>query len=198
MVCHYTGDEDGGGYCGHKNWYIVAMTVPALPISWIETYTFLSYFVMAGISIALLGMALMFGYLGEKLHNDEQVAGDLKVFDAFQFFGNIGVAMFVFEGNAVVINVRAETINQHKYPKILTTAIMAVLSLFLVFAMIAYATYKQDCESIFVLNLQPINGYVTFIMFCVCVNCFISYPVQILAAFDIAEQAAFFKTGTPK
>lgn len=66
---------------------------------------------------------------------------------------------------------------------------MSVLSLFLVFAMVAYFTYKQDCNSIFVLNLQPIDGFVTFIMFCVCVNCFISYPVQILAAFDIAEQA---------
>ena len=111
MVCHYTGGEDGGGYCDNKNVYIMVMTIPALPISWIETYTFLSYFVTGGIAVALIGMALMFGYLGAKLHNDEQVAGDIKVFDTFQFFGNIGVAMFVFEGNAVVINVRAETIN---------------------------------------------------------------------------------------
>jgi len=50
--------------------------------------------------------------------------------------------MFVFEGNAVVVNVRAETKNQHKYPTILTTAIASVLSLFLVFAMVAYVTYK--------------------------------------------------------
>ena len=45
------------------------------------------------------------------------------------------------------------------------------------------------------LNLQPIDGLVTFIMFCVCVNCFISYPLQIMAAFDIAEQHPFFKNG---
>ena len=111
----------------------------------------------------------------------------MKVIDVYQVFGNLGVAMFVFEGNAVVINVRAETINQHKYPKILTSAIVSVLTLFMVFATIAYATYKDQCNSIFVLNLEPINGYVTFIFFCVCINCFISYPVQILAAFDIAE-----------
>ena len=111
VVCHYTGGEDGGGYCGNKNLYIGLMTIPALPISWIETYTFLSYFVIWGIGAALLGMVLMFVYLGAKLHNDTQVQGDLKVFDTWEFFGNIGVAMFVFEGNAVVINVRAETIN---------------------------------------------------------------------------------------
>jgi amino acid permease len=95
--------------------------------------------------------------------------------------------MFVFEGNAVVINVRAETINQHKFPKILTTAVVSVVALFMVFAMIAYSTYKAESNPIFVLNLQPINGFVTTIYLLVCINCFISYPIQILAAFDIAE-----------
>ena len=65
----------------------------------------------------------------------------------------------------------------------------------MVFAMLAYVTYKDDCNSIFVLNFQPINGLVTTIYACVCINCFISYPVQILAAFDIAEQHQFFKVG---
>ena len=157
--------------------YMILMTIPALPIGFIETYTFLSYFVMFGIGMATLGMVMIFGYLGEKLARDEQVMGDLKVFDAYQTVGNLGVAMFVFEGNAVVINVRAETINQHKYPKILTSGIVSVLTLFMVFAIVAYATYKGDCNSIFVLNMQPITWYVTFVYFCVCINCFISYPV---------------------
>lgn len=87
------------------------LTIPALPISWIESYTFLSYFMGAAVSIATLGMALIFAYLGAKIHNNETVEGDIKVFDTFQVFGNLGVAMFVFEGNAVVINIRAETKN---------------------------------------------------------------------------------------
>ena len=104
--------EKPDGYCEHKNLYIGLMTLPALPISWIETYTFLSYFTMIGIGLALVGMAMMFGFLFDKLGKDEEVPGEMKVFDVAQFFGNIGVAMFVFEGNAVVINVRAEAKNQ--------------------------------------------------------------------------------------
>ena len=115
------------------------------------------------------------------------MVGSLKVFDIKEFFGNIGVAMFVFEGNACVINVRAETINTNKYPKILTLAVTTVITLFMIFATTAYVTYKDDCDPIFVLSLKPVNGFVTFIYFCVCINAFISYPVQILAAFDIAE-----------
>ena len=122
--------------------------------------------------------------------------GSLKVFDIKEFFGNIGVAMFVFEGNACVINVRAETINTDKYPKILTMAVTTVITLFMIFATIAYVTYKGDCDPIFVLSLKPVNGFVTFIYFCVCINAFISYPVQILAAFDIAEQHHFFREGS--
>ena len=87
------------------------MTIPALPVSFIETYTLLSYFSIFGLFMASIGMAMIFGYLGTKIHNGEAVPGELKVWDTYQVFGNLGVAMFVFEGNAVVINVRAETIN---------------------------------------------------------------------------------------
>ena len=65
----------------------------------------------------------------------------------------------------------------------------------MVFSMVAYATYKGDCNSIFVLNLSPINTYVTCVYVFVCINALVSYPLQILAAFDIAEQHRYFKTG---
>jgi len=140
------------GYCDNKNMYILIMTIPALPVSWIETYTFLSYFVIFGIFAALVGMIMMFGYLGKKINNGDVVEGELKVWDTWQLFGNIGVAMFVFEGNAVVINVRAETINQDRYPKILTTAVCSVVLLFMIFSTVGYSTYVGDCNPIFVLN----------------------------------------------
>ena len=55
------------------------LTIPALPISWIETYTFLSYFSIFGLGMAILAMCMMFGYLGKKLHDGHEVEGDLKV-----------------------------------------------------------------------------------------------------------------------
>lgn len=61
------------------------------------------------------------------------------------------------------------------------------------FAAFSYYVYRDTCDPIFILSLQPVTILTTFISFCVCINCFFSYPVQILAAFDIAEQADFFK-----
>ena len=36
---------------------------------------------------------------------------EMKVIDVGQIFGNIGVAVCLFEGNAIVTNIRAETKN---------------------------------------------------------------------------------------
>ena len=90
-------------------------------------------------------------------------------------------------GNAVVINVRAEAKNQEKYGFILTSAISSIITLFMVFATFAYDVYRDETNPIFTLNLVPINGLVTFVLFCVCTNALLSYPLQILAAFDIVE-----------
>jgi hypothetical protein len=38
------------------------MTIPAMPISWIESYTKLSYFSMLGISLAMIGVLSTFGF----------------------------------------------------------------------------------------------------------------------------------------
>ena len=66
----------------------------------------------------------------------------------------------------------------------------------MIFSTVAYLVYREDCNPIFVLSLNPVNGYITFIYFCVCINAFISYPVNILAVFDIAEQHRFFREGS--
>ena len=101
-------------------------------------------------------------------------------------FGHIGVAMFVFEGNAVIMNVRSEAKNKERYPYLLVLAIITTLTLFMFFAMVCYLTFRDNTKDILTLNL-PINGFGIFVMACVCINAMCSYPVQILAAFDIVE-----------
>jgi amino acid permease len=105
--------------------------------------------------------------------------------------GHIGFAMFVFEGNAAVVNVRAECKKPEDYPKVLTAAIVVMLLIFNVFATIAYFCYVGETDPILALNFE-ITPFTTFIIVCVCINALCSYPVQILCAFDILEQAKFF------
>lgn len=103
--------------------------------------------------------------------------------------GRIGLAMYLFDGTAIVINVRSEAgRNKEKYPAILMKAITFDLTLFIGFAIICYSVYREDTLPIFTMSLVPINSMVIFIFACICINALTSYPVQILAAFAIIEK----------
>lgn len=183
-------------YVDKSTVYILILTIPALPICWIKTYTYLSYFSMLGILLALIAMI---GILSECFYfigTGQDSTTEYKLIDISGMLGHIGVAMFVFEGNAVIMNVRSETKNKQKYPTILIVAIITTLSLFMIFAEVCYYTFKAESEDILTKNL-PINGLGIFLRACVCMNALFSYPLQILAAFDIVEQHAIFKSGTP-
>ena len=176
--------------------YILLLTIPAMPICWINSYTFASYFSIAGISVALIGMISIFGYCVNLFANHEAVYSDLNYFDFAGMMGHIGVAMFVFEGNAVIMNVRAETKNINQYPRILYMAIVFTVVLFMSFASLCYVTYRDQTLPIFVMSL-PISPFTIFIRLCTCFNALCSYPVQILAAFEIYENHKFFHEGSP-
>jgi len=64
------------------------------------------------------------------------------VFDIGQFFGYIGIAMFSFEGNGIVINLRAETKDKKSYPSLLRGAIASIIVWFMIIAIVSYATFK--------------------------------------------------------
>lgn len=109
--------------------------------------------------------------------------------------GEIGLAMYLFDGNAIVVSVRAESGNKkYKYSSLLRRAIIFDLCLFIVFASICYYVYREQAQPIFTMSLVPVNGLVYFILACVSINALTSYPVQILAAFKIIENfGTFFK-----
>lgn len=103
--------------------------------------------------------------------------------------------MYLFDGNAVVINVRAESGNKYQmYPKILKRAIIFDITLFILFSSMCYSVFREQTQPIFTMSLRPINGIVVFIFICVCINALTSFPMQILSAFAIIEKFEFFHT----
>ena len=194
IICHYTNGRDvdgnltGFGYCDRIDTYIILVTIPALPISWIETYTLLSYFSGIGTIAGFSSIAMMIGYMMKILQKGGiSAAGEMKVFDLKEVIANFGIAVFLFEGNAVVTNIRSETKNKHLFRRIVTISICLMLTVTIIFCFFGYYVYGKECKSIFTLALYPINGLVFFVLLCLSVNMFMCYPVQILAAFDIIE-----------
>lgn len=107
-------------------------------------------------------------------------------------FGYIGITIFVFEGNGVVINLRAESQDKQKYKFMLFLAILTVITCYMIIGSTTYITFRSSVEEYITWNLVPINAFTLIINLLFCYNALTSYPVQILCAFGIIEEAPFF------
>jgi hypothetical protein len=50
--------------------------------------------------------------------------------------------MFVFEGNGVVINLRAVASNKDRYPRILCYAIITIMAWYMTLSLLSYSTFS--------------------------------------------------------
>lgn len=177
---------------------MLMLTIPVIIMSAANTYKFLSYLSIPSIMIAILGMFCIFFYSFSELALGRTSHSDLKYFDFWSIIGRIGLAMYIFDGNAIVVNIRAEAREKKAYyPTILKNAVIFTLGLFIVFSTICYYVYREQSTPIFTMALVPVNTLVGFILTCVCINALTSYPVQMLAAFKIIENIEFFNLNQP-
>ena len=137
-------DQSNFSYCGHNTLYKFLMLFITIPLSLLKTYTYLSYVSMSGIACALLGGIFLIGFCSTKISDGSAVDGPIETFDVSQFFGYIGIAMFSFEGNGIVINLRAEAKDKPKYPSLLRAAIGTIIVWYMTLATLSYITYKGE------------------------------------------------------
>lgn len=97
--------------CYGKNMYLLILTVPALIISQVRTYTYLSKLSIPGIIIAFSCMIIIVILCSMKAINHEISETEFKLFNWNSVFGYIGVAMYTFDANVIVLNIKSEAIN---------------------------------------------------------------------------------------
>lgn len=139
-----------------------------------NTYTCLSYLstaaIFVGMSSLLLTTAMSSHEIGK--HDD-----DLNLFNLSYMFGYASTVFFIFEGNAVVLNVRAEAINKANFSNLLMWSQFVTVMTYSLFAIANYMAYGNGMEITIFVNLAPMSGTVIFIMGCFSFNIIITYPV---------------------
>jgi hypothetical protein len=131
---------------------------------------------MSGIFGAILGGILLMSYMGKELSDGHAAPGDIKLFDISQVFGYIGITIFVFEGNGVVINLRSEAQNKKAYPLILKMAVLSIVVWYMSLSTVSYITYKNTIKD-FITESLPITAFTIFIHICISYNALTSYPI---------------------
>jgi amino acid permease len=154
------------------------MLIVTIPLSLVKTYTYLSYVSMSGIACTIVGGIMMIGYCSSQISEGKVVDEPMKVFDPWQFFGYVGIAMFSFEGNGIVINLKAEARDKKKYPSLLRWSILTIIIWYMIISTIAYATYRGMAGKVdYITSLLPIGPLTIVINSLFCVNALTSYPV---------------------
>ena len=90
------------------------LLIPTIGVCLIRTYTRLSYVSMTGIFFGIIATILLVIYCASELKAGNYAHEPVKVFDLNEVFGHIGIAIFLFQRNAIVINLRASAVHRHK------------------------------------------------------------------------------------
>lgn len=114
-------------------------------MSSIGSYKFLSYLSIPSVMIAITGMLCIFYYSFLQMEEGYTSSEPIKMFDFWKMLGRIGLAMYLFDGTAIIINVSSEAgPKKIKYRSILKKAIAFDLVLFICFAVICYSVYREE------------------------------------------------------
>jgi len=132
------------GLCYGNRVFIVVLVVPVFLMSMANSYSFLSYLSIPSIIIAILGMLCTFFYSFSELLGGKTSNQPLVYFDLERVLGRFGLAMYIFDGNAIVVNIRAEAGEKKKhYSQILKNSIVFTIILFVIYSSICYYVYRE-------------------------------------------------------
>jgi hypothetical protein len=86
---------------------MLILVIPVILMSSIGSYKFLSYLSIPSVMIAITGMLCIFYYIFEQIASGarSKPESELKIIDFWKMLGRIGLAMYIFDGTAIVINV---------------------------------------------------------------------------------------------
>lgn len=141
--------------------------------------------------IAFASMIMILEICAKKAIKNEISETEFKLFDIRGVLGYIGVAMYTYDANVIVLNIKAEAENEEKYKGIFKRAALFSIIVFLSFTSVCYYTYREESKDMFTMTL-PMDAFSNLVRIGVCINAMFSYPMQILTCFNTIEKHAFF------
>ena len=101
IICHNL------KYCNLKNYYIAISAFIVIPICWLRSYKYLSYFTLASNVILVLCLCIIMKYCIQNHFENPEVSNDLNYFIPENFPLFFGVAVFILEGNGLIIGIHS-------------------------------------------------------------------------------------------
>eukprot|EP00347_Sterkiella_histriomuscorum_P020215 403338649 len=178
-------------FCNKKQLYIAIAAMILMPLCWLKTFKKVSYISgFANVSI-VFALTTIICYSLQNISDNSDTLKNLNAFNPMNIPLFFGVAVFNFEGNAVILSLHKSMKEPEKFAPLLKTMITIVICLVILLATIAYAGYGSDIEDIVTLNL-PNNGVSNLARIMYCFGLMGSYPIQVIPALEIIEKTTCF------
>lgn len=162
-----------------------------IPICWLKTFKFLSYIsLFANISI-IFALIVIMTYDEDEYVNNPELHEDLQYFNLTNMPMFFGIAVFNFEGNGVILNIKSNMKEPEKFMEIQKNVIIVVVVLLVVFGCFSYEAHGSQIEDMVTMNL-PHNGLTLTVQVLYCFGLLGSYPMQVIPAIDITEKTSWF------
>ncbi|KAJ7707318.1 transmembrane amino acid transporter protein-domain-containing protein [Mycena rosella] len=175
------------------HYFIMIQVVVFLPLVLIRDLAKLSSTALIADGFILIGLVYIFG--SEISIVAERGIADIQLFNPRDFSLFVGVAVFSFEGVGMVIPITDAMREPHKFPKVLTGVMLAVLVLFGGAGALAYATFGSEIQTVVLVNLNAESKMVQSVQFIYSLAIMLSVPLQLFPAIRIMENGIFTRSG---
>lgn len=136
-------------------------------------------------------------YDEKELVNEPQYHENIRYFNITNMPLFFGIAVFNFEGNGVILNLKASMKEPEKFAKIQRNIMITVITLLVFFGCFSYESFGERIKDMVTMNL-PHNNLTSAVQMFYCFGLLGSYPMQVLPAIDITEKTqAFINSANP-
>lgn len=156
--------------------YITFGMLILIPISWLKTFTFISYIsLFANLSIVFALTTIMF-YSGHQYMDKPQLHANLRYLDPSALPLFFGIAVFNFEGNGVILNIHSSMKNPEEFEPLMRNVIIGVIFILVIFSITSYEAFGYTINDMVTLNL-PHDDLTSTVQLIYCLALLGSYPL---------------------
>ena len=136
-------------------------------------------------------MIVISKYAIDNMEDQSELHENINLFKASAIPVFFGIAVFDFEGNAVILNIHASMEQPEKFNKVLMV-VMAIYTLMITsFSCICYYAYGSELEDMVTLNL-PHDNLTAFVQIMYCAGLLGTFPIQMIPVFEIYETSDLY------
>ena len=134
VICFETQQDE----CNMKGLYIMIAACVLIPICWLRSFKYLAYVSMASNVFLVFALFIIVGYCLQNHSEHPELSNNLNYLDLSAVPLFFGIAVFDFEGNGVVINLRASMKKPERFNFVLKLTLTIYVSFLCIFSAIAY------------------------------------------------------------